>query len=206
MFKGIIGALGTRAQRVCSKENAPKERRHLREVLRRNGYQEKEVSRGLQASKSDTPATGRRYSLPYFPGTSERIAKILREVGVLACMRPISTIQSMLVRKRPEEPRIHGAVYDIPCADCSWHYVGETGRTVKERQKEHLRSVRDFDVLRSEVARHAIEDDHRVKVEDMKILEKEPNWRRRIVKEALWTSKLGGSNKVKHEIGTAWRF
>ena len=43
------------------------------------------------------------------------------------------------------------------------------------------------------------EDGHRVKTEDMKIIEKEPNWRRRIVKEALWASKLGGSNKVKLE-------
>ena len=77
---------------------------------------------------------------------------------------------------------------------------------MEERRKEHLRAIRDLDVQRSEVARHAIEDDHTVKIDDMKIVEKEPYWKRIIIKEALWTAKLGGSNKVKHDIGTAWSF
>ena len=179
-------------------------------MFRRNGYDEKEISCGLCTNTANArqPARveGRRCPLPYFPGTSERIAKAMREVGVLASMRPISTLQSMLVRKRPEDPQIHGAVYDITCADCPWRYVGETGRTIKERQKEHLRAVKELDAQRSEVARHVAEEGHRVKVQDMKIIEKEPSWRRRIVKEALWTKKLGSSNKVKHEIGTSWRF
>ena len=95
----------------------------------------------------------------------------------------------MLVRKRPADPLVHGAVYNITCTDCSWNYVGETGRTIEERRKEHLRMVKELDTQRSEVARHVAEDGHRVKLEDMKIIEKEPNWKRRIVKEALWTKK-----------------
>ena len=61
---------------------------------------------------------------------------------------------------------------------------------MEERRKEHLRAIRDLDVQRSKVARHAIEDDHTIKIDDMKIVEKEPNWKRIIIKEALWTAKL----------------
>ena len=66
----------------------------------------------------------------------------------------------------------------------------------------------DVHVQRSEVARHAIEEGYRVRVEEMKIIEKESNWKRRItlIKEALWTRKLEGSNKVNFEISGAWRF
>ena len=72
-------------------------------------------------------------------------------------------------------------IRDRPCADCSWHYEGETGRTVEERRKEHLRAITDLDVQRSEVARHAIEDGHTIKIDNMKIVEKE--LRSRIGKE-----------------------
>ena len=208
VFKGILSALGMRAQRVCSKKRISEERRHLRNVFRRNGYDDREISRGLRVNRSGRSerVEGRRHALPYFPGTSERIAKALREVGVLASMKPISTLKSMLVRKRPESPRIHGAVYDIACSDCSWNYVGETGRTIEERRREHHRAVKNCDVQRSEVARHAIEEGHRVRVEEMKIIEKESNWKRRVIKEALWTRKLEGSNKVNFDISGAWRF
>ena len=33
-------------------------------------------------------------------------------------------------------------VYKIPCADCDWCYVGETGRCFKTRKKEHVRNVK----------------------------------------------------------------
>ena len=85
-----------------------------------------------------------------------------------------------------------------------WHYVGETSQTIRERQ-EHLIAIKDFDVQRSKVARHAIEDNHKVKIEEMKMIDREPSWRKRIEKEALWTKKLNGSNKVMSDIGESWR-
>ena len=62
-----------------------------------------------------------------------------------------------------------------------------------------------MDVQRSEVARHAVEAGHEVEVKDMEIVDRESNWKKRLVKEALWTRKLGGSNKVMHELGHAWK-
>ena len=121
-------------------------------------------------------------------------------------MRPIRTLRSMLVKKRPENPRVFGAIYNIECADCSWNYIGETGRTICERKKEHFRAVKNLDVLRSEVARHAIEDDHNVKIKEMKMIDREQSWRKRIIKEALWTQKLKGTNKVMYDVGSSWNF
>lgn len=208
VFKGVVRALGVRAQRVCSRQRLPEEMRHLRKVLRRNGYGEAEITRGLRKAPIRRPAdpTDRRHSLPYFPGVSERISKVLREVGVLTALRPVRTLRSLLVKKRPEPSRIFGSVYSIKCMSCPWLYVGETGRSVEERGKEHARAVRCMDVQRSEVARHVIEDGHDVDVSGVSILDKEDNWRRRIVKEALWTRRLGARNKVMHELGHSWKF
>ena len=97
-----------------------------------------------------------------------------------------------------------GSIYNIECSTCAWNYVGETGRTIEERKKEHLQAVRQMDVQRSDVARHAIEDGHDVDVKGMHLIEKEKNWKKRVIKEALWTKKLRSNNKVKHDLGQVW--
>ena len=205
VFKGVVRAMNMRAHRVCSRERLPAEKRHLRTAFLRNGYSEAEIARGLRTPREREPnMPRRRFPLPYLPGVSDRIARILGEVDVLTAMRPTNTLRSMLVRKRPAPPLVLGSIYNIECSTCAWNYVGETGRTIEERKKEHLRAVREMDVQRSEVARHVIEDGHDVDVKGMRLIEKEKNWKKRVIKEALWTKKLSSSNKVMHDLGQVW--
>ena len=42
---------------------------------------------------------------------------------------------------RPSIERQPNVVYKIPCADCDWCYVCETGRCFETRKKEHIRNV-----------------------------------------------------------------
>ena len=147
-------------------------------------------------------------SIPYVPGLSEKVRDILREVGINVGMKPSSTLRGLLTRKRPQPAAILGSVYKIPCAEdgCSWSYIGETGRTLDERKKEHCLAVRNLDVERSEVARHVHENDHQVDLNSMHIVEREAGWKRRLVKEALWTKRLKSSNRTKHFLSSQWDF
>ena len=43
---------------------------------------------------------------------------------------------------RPASDSQTNFVYKIPCADCSWYYIGETGRAFNTRRKEHIRNVK----------------------------------------------------------------
>ena len=144
--------------------------------------------------------------MPYVPGVSERLSGVLRGVGVAAAMRPQRTLRSLLVRKRPEKAKVLGSVYRLNCSSCSWCYVGETGRPLSERVKEHKRAVKELDVDRSEVARHAAESGHALDFDSVALLDKEQHWRRRVIKEALWSQKLGSSNAVKHTLGSGLHF
>ena len=119
-------------------------------------------------------------------------------------MRPTRTLRSVLVKKRPAPSEVFGVVYRIMCSDCSWSYVGETGRSLQERQKEHARAIRDMDVGRSEIVKHMMETGHRVDPQTASVIDRESDWRRRVVKEAYWTNKVGAKNRVKHDIGTMW--
>lgn len=65
--------------------------------------------------------------------------------------------------------------------------------------------MKNYDVDRLEVARCAVEERHRVKIEDMKVIEKESNWKRRIIKEALELKvKWEQQNEVRDRNGLAF--
>ena len=80
-------------------------------------------------------------------------------------------------------------------------HVGETGRPLEERKKEHLRAVRELDVDRSELAKHVHETNHKIPFDDKRCLEREDSWKRRITKVALWARKVKSANRTKTDTG-----
>ena len=67
-----------------------------------------------------------------------------------------------------------GVVYRVNCNTCNQTYIGETGRTLKVRLKEHHRAVNVSDI-KNGIAVHANEHDHPVDWSSGKILHKETN-------------------------------
>ena len=96
-------------------------------------------------------------------------------------------LSSLLVTKRLVPATQLGVVCSISCATprCSCAYVGESGRTLEERRKEHEKAVRNIDVARSEVAQHVHEADNRVGLGGMIVVDRESMWLQRCV-EAIW--------------------
>lgn len=111
----------------------------------------------------------------YLPAISEHIAKTLREVGVQASMRVISTLQSMLVTKQPEKPRINSAdSTTLRALVKQLHCEGTSEGTPPRGKTMRCRALRNCPThyrrrLQFQNGRH---EDYRG---------------RRIVKEALWT-------------------
>ena len=78
---------------------------------------------------------------------SERIARILRPHNITVAHKPSTTLRDVLTKVKDPSPinSRAGAVYEIPCAECPASYVGETGRTLECRIKEHKRSIANED-------------------------------------------------------------
>ena len=55
-----------------------------------------------------------------------------------------------------------GAVYPISCTVCPKVYIGQTGRSLKHRLKEHWRALRNCDVAAFTWAEHALMAGHGV--------------------------------------------
>ena len=81
--------------------------------------------------------------MPYVKGLSEQLRRCLQQQGVRAVFKSETTLRSQLVRpKEAVDPaKQDGVVYRIPC-ECGKVYIGETGRPLQDRIKEHDRDIR----------------------------------------------------------------
>ena len=79
---------------------------------------------------------------------------------------------------------IKGVVYQIPCSSFPGVSTGKTGRTLKVRMAEHKRSVR-MGYVNNGLAVHALKTGLPIEWNQARVVEREENWYRRRIKEAL---------------------
>ena len=58
----------------------------------------------------------------------------------------------------------------MPCGNCSWSYIGETGRSFATRKKEHIRNVKTA-AKGSRIANHAWSHDHVIDFNNASIID-----------------------------------
>ena len=136
--------------------------------------------------QSTTP-TGTRpktnVGLPYMQGTSEAFTRVYKAHGVGTYHRPINTIRSILVHPKDKTPDAQkcGLVYQVEFPECPLTYIGETGRTLATRMKDHLN-------LRSPltaVGEHCAHEHHKITKDSVKVLAREDVSLKRKVREAI---------------------
>ncbi|XP_020907486.1 stimulator of interferon genes protein-like [Exaiptasia diaphana] len=97
------------------------------------------------------------------------------------------------IPSRPKDPvefeKQSGVVYRIPCGECSTQYIGETGRALRTRRKEHEAAVRLGKTSSSALAEHASKTGHPIDWKETSILCKESRWSQRRWSEAIEIAK-----------------
>ena len=77
-----------------------------------------------------------------------------------------------------------GVVYSIPCHGCPVTYVGQTGRTLCHRLKEHKQAFRSANSSTSVVAEHAISSGHTIAWDVASVIDSNPHLHPRCALEA----------------------
>ena len=104
------------------------------------------------------------------------------------------------LKGREESKANKKLVYSIPCSDCDRVYIGETSRRIETRMSEHQTKIRTLASADSKMVEHIIQHKHKFDPSKVETLTHENNWRRRVIKESILTSKAqqNAINDTKH--------
>ena len=124
--------------------------------------------------------------LPCVKGLSKQLRRCLQQQGVRAVFKSKTTLRSELVRPKDavDLAKQYGVVYRISC-ECGKVYIGDTGRPMEDRIKEHNRDIRLARTHISAVSGHANNTGHQPLWNEVKFIDCDPHWYTRGVKEAI---------------------
>ena len=138
------------------------------------------------ANKEPTQEFKSTAVLPHIKGVSEVLRRCLQQQGIRTVFKSDTTLRSHLVRPKDalEPTKQDGVVYKIPC-ECGKVYIGETGRVMQDRIKEHDRDIWLVRTQTSTVSEHANETGHLPIWKEVKFIDRDTHWYTRRVKEAI---------------------
>ena len=138
---------------VTEDQDKVNEEKHIQQALTKCGYPKwtiDKVKRSMKKKKTKTTKRDKNKEksrglvvIPYVQGVSESIERSFRKHKVAVSVKPHRTLRSMLVhpKDKTKETEKCEVVYEIGCLNCEDVYIGETGRKIGIRLKEHMKVV-----------------------------------------------------------------
>ncbi|XP_066925562.1 uncharacterized protein [Clytia hemisphaerica] len=145
-----IKTLTKRAKIVCTnEEDLHKELKYIEKTMQLNDFPNNVVKRTIKESlkpnekkkvRDENEENMTKMYLPYEKGISEKISAKSKHYNVKLVNTKGKTLGNALKVKtnnNVETQDMSGVVYKVNCKDCEKYYIGETGRTIETRMKEH---------------------------------------------------------------------
>jgi len=193
--RGIVKCLAIRPSQtphIKTISLISEEKKHLSSVLVSNGYPSSFVRKLTKttrptANKEPMQEFKSTAVLHYIKGVSEVLHRCLQQQGIRTVFKSDTTLRSHLVWPKDalEPTKQDGVIYKIP-RECGKVYIGETGRAMQDRIREHNRDIRLARTQTSKVLEYANKTGHLpIWKEVIKFIDRDPHWYTRRVKEAI---------------------
>ena len=140
--------------------------------------------------------------LLYEKGISEKISRLAKKYNVKVVNQKGKSLENILKTKDNKQDAnkdTQGAAYKVNCLDCEQCYIGETGRTIKIRLKEHKQDVVRGKENISGLSKHIRDTNHNIDWDNIYILNKKNDFQKRKFKEAVAIRKMTKKTMNKKE-------
>ena len=191
----VIKTLTHRAHTICSTpKHLETELKHLEEALGHCKYPNWAIKkifkqhqlrkdRKHQPRRSNKPTKRSHIIIPYTPGICGSMKNIGRKYGIAVYFKGNRTLKNILMSPKDKDEMANKSsiIYSYCCGElgCDEEYVGESGRTLGERFKEHMKTP-------SPIFHHQTASGHITSMDNFKILGREENNMARTIKEAMF--------------------
>ena len=119
----------------------------------------------------------------FIPGTSEKFKRLCKAKGIQVHYKGTNTLRTLLGNLKDKDPKTHksGIIYHYKCPHINFPdaYIGESGRDLGDRVKEHLKAP-------SPIHQHSTTTGHPLDLDLFNIIHKEVHSHSRTIKEAMF--------------------
>ena len=133
--------------------------------------------------------------VPYINKTSEKFKRLCKNRGIQVHFRSTNTLRTAQGNPKDKDPKSNqtGIIYKYQCPhiQCTSSYIGESGRSLGERVKEHFKAP-------SPIHHHSATTGHPLDPQQFNIVHKEVNSFSRTIKEAMF---IHVQDPPKQELG-----
>ena len=180
----------------------------------KNNYSEKEVNKAIRRRRrnnqtnasnptNNNQPTIKYISAPYIKGPSEIMNRVLKKHDIVLSCKPSRTIKNQVCHVKDPIPadETPNVIYKLPCQDCNEVYIGETGRSLKTRKKEHQDRIVHRDA-NSQVYQHITQlpDAHTIAWNNASIIHTNRNLKQRRFIEAAYSISSNNSYNRRADI------
>ena len=150
--------------------------------------------------------------IPYEKGVAEKLKKIASKYGCTAVFTKTKDLRGQIRTKQKNKIEFScSRLYEVDCNNCLKNYTGETGIKLKESMKEHQedeeKSRKDKKIIG--LSQHMKTTSHSPACDDVRIICRENNWKKRQFKEAARTTsynkeQLMNKSNERNTISNLW--
>ena len=156
-----------------TEDNYRKELNTIITIGKHNGYPEKiilnihkkhKIKRTIQSIYPASPDTKPKQftSIEYHGKISLQIAKHLRQAGINTAFKTTNRLSNIKNAKDKINNDDKSGIYELNCEECNSQYIGQTGRSIKERYKEHISHWKHNHPDKSQFAKHLLQHKHTI--------------------------------------------
>ena len=165
--RGVVIGFFLRAYRICSKEFLEEEIEHIMSSFTKLKYpkgllislKQKAINIRKKSTTRRPKNKDERYLTIPISKPAETIANELEKTGFKVAFASGKKVGDVVKKTTADKSQDKSIVYKVPCGVCNKSYIGETGRGLETRLKEHKRDLKN-NMEHSAFVVHALNTSH----------------------------------------------